>query len=549
MLLVGAVADLSAFSAKLAAIEKKHGPFSLCISTGDVATDVSQAQLAVPTLLNAFPAGDLAPNLLRLGHSGLYTTQSGLVIGYLSTTNDGDVASLAKAASGAPLDVLLLPSPPTGYNLLSPAFSTFASSGETPVPISSSALDAFLAKQPIRYILAPSPRFFEREPYAGPDGIVTRIILLAPAGKGKERWQFAASLIPAVKMESSKLREKPANATPAPFGTSAAKRGPPLEDQQSFFFATEQKRPRREHGDRRGERGEKGERGPPPDSYTCHKCNQPGHWIQDCPLRTEREPRDREPRERHPPRAPQECWFCLSSPTLSSHLLISIGASAYLAAPKGGLSEGHVLIVPVAHAGSTGELLASSAKSGDAADEARATLDEMEKYWTAVSKMESSNGNLIVGFEVSPPPPADGRRQAHMALQLVPVPGSRLDDSKFRDIATKLANRAGMEVYSGPVTESGISRGVPHDPSQAYIRFLLPEGSVTLIPSPPTQQPAHLPARPASFPFTLPRQVLVDFLGMDAGLVDWKKCALGEEKESEAVERYKERFGGFDPVV
>ena len=57
-----------------------------------------------------------------------------------------------------------------------------------------------------------------------------------------------------------------------------------------------------------------------------------------------------------------ECWFCLSNPAVTKHLIVSIGTETYVTLPKGqlcrtskdGPSEdspvpggGHVLIIPV----------------------------------------------------------------------------------------------------------------------------------------------------------------------------------------------------------
>ncbi|CAH0478636.1 unnamed protein product [Peronospora belbahrii] len=44
-----------------------------------------------------------------------------------------------------------------------------------------------------------------------------------------------------------------------------------------------------------------------------------------------------------------ECWFCLSTPALERHLIVSIGQEAYLAMPKGAICGDHLLIVPIAH--------------------------------------------------------------------------------------------------------------------------------------------------------------------------------------------------------
>lgn len=54
-----------------------------------------------------------------------------------------------------------------------------------------------------------------------------------------------------------------------------------------------------------------------------------------------------------------ECWFCLSNPAVTKHLIVSIGSETYLTFPKGPLlptpaagevgvpGGGHVLIIPV----------------------------------------------------------------------------------------------------------------------------------------------------------------------------------------------------------
>ncbi|RLN90302.1 hypothetical protein BBJ28_00021487 [Nothophytophthora sp. Chile5] len=60
-------------------------------------------------------------------------------------------------------------------------------------------------------------------------------------------------------------------------------------------------------------------------------------------------------RRNHRPPVPErsECWFCLATPTLERHLIVSIGQEAYLAMPKGAISADHLLIVPIAHEATT----------------------------------------------------------------------------------------------------------------------------------------------------------------------------------------------------
>lgn len=60
-----------------------------------------------------------------------------------------------------------------------------------------------------------------------------------------------------------------------------------------------------------------------------------------------------------------ECWFCLATPTLERHLIVSIGEEAYLAMPKGAISVDHVLIVPIAHEVSSMKLSSTAWKEID----------------------------------------------------------------------------------------------------------------------------------------------------------------------------------------
>ncbi len=50
------------------------------------------------------------------------------------------------------------------------------------------------------------------------------------------------------------------------------------------------------------------------------------------------------------------CWFCLGSPKVEKHLVVSIGKKMYLAVAKGPVCDGHVLIIPINHSQSSLEL-------------------------------------------------------------------------------------------------------------------------------------------------------------------------------------------------
>ncbi|KAL2930069.1 Zinc finger CCCH domain-containing protein 64 [Bienertia sinuspersici] len=49
----------------------------------------------------------------------------------------------------------------------------------------------------------------------------------------------------------------------------------------------------------------------------------------------------------------KECWFCLSSPSVETHLIITVGENLYCALAKGPLVDDHVLLIPVEHSPST----------------------------------------------------------------------------------------------------------------------------------------------------------------------------------------------------
>ena len=59
------------------------------------------------------------------------------------------------------------------------------------------------------------------------------------------------------------------------------------------------------------------------------------------------------PSKRPPPSRPPipqgPCWFCLGGAEVEKHLVVAVGDHTYLALPKGGLVENHVLVLPIGH--------------------------------------------------------------------------------------------------------------------------------------------------------------------------------------------------------
>lgn len=113
-----------------------------------------------------------------------------------------------------------------------------------------------------------------------------------------------------------------------------------------------------------------------------------------------------ENRRRAPP-VPErtECWFCLATPSVERHLIVSIGQEAYLAMPKGAINGDHLLIVPIAHEASTMKLSA-------------ATWSEIEKFKSALRDLFASQGKDMIVLDRN----VQTIGAAHCHLQVVGIP-------------------------------------------------------------------------------------------------------------------------------
>lgn len=124
--------------------------------------------------------------------------------------------------------------------------------------------------------------------------------------------------------------------------------------------------------------------------------------------------------------APSDCFFCLSNPKVESHMIVSIGASCYVAIAKGPLPKpsrttgflGHAIIIPIEHV-PTFRSLGDVRKS--------AVFDEVFRYQKAFVSafLKSDPASRLVFFETSR---ATG---VHQGIQFLPVPLTLL--AKFED--------------------------------------------------------------------------------------------------------------------
>uniref|UniRef100_A0A0E0ERF8 C3H1-type domain-containing protein n=1 Tax=Oryza meridionalis TaxID=40149 RepID=A0A0E0ERF8_9ORYZ len=392
--------------------------------------------------------------------------------------------------------------------------------------------------------------FYAREPYVNDSAAhVTRFIGLANVGnKEKQKFIHAISPTPASTMSSVDIHARPPNTTLSPY-ISPAKSVPveetpkrPAEDADLQYWRYDVKKQR--HGEAGGNRlcFKFTSSGSCPRGNKCNyrhdeearehynrnvcfdflnkgKCEKGpecrfAHSLSDVGAVRDTKPRS----ERR--RVESSCWFCLSSPDVESHLVISIGEGYYCALAKGPLVPNHVLVIPVEHCSSTLKMPV----------EAEA---ELGRYKDALAKNFEKEGKIAIYFEwVS-------QQSRHANLQAVPVPLSKA--SSVKKIFHLAAQRLGFEFsVVNPDGDANRARELLRsecDSKSSLFYVELPEGSVLL----------HLVDSNEKFPAQFGREVLAGLLSM-ADRADWRNCKVSKEEEIQMVDDFKQGFREFDPA-
>lgn len=402
-----------------------------------------------------------------------------------------------------------------------------------------------------RYHIAGSKGvFYAREPYVNDSAAhVTRFIGLANVGnKEKQKFIHAISPTPASTMSSVDIHARPPNTTLSPY-ISPAKSVPveetpkrPAEDADLQYWRYDVKKQR--HGEAGGNRlcFKFTSSGSCPRGSKCNyrhdeearehynrnvcfdflnkgKCEKGPECRFAHSLSDEGAVRDTKPRSERR-RVESSCWFCLSSPDVESHLVISIGEGYYCALAKGPLVPNHVLVIPVEHCSSTLKMPV----------EAEA---ELGRYKDALAKYFEKQGKIAIYFEwVS-------QQSRHANLQAVPVPLSKA--SSVKKIFHLAAQRLGFEFsVVNPDGDANRARELLRsecDSKSSLFYVELPEGSVLL----------HLVDSNEKFPAQFGREVLAGLLSM-ADRADWRNCKVSKEEEIQMVDDFKQGFREFDPA-
>lgn len=466
-----------------------------------------------------------------------------------STTLSTFLTNLKSQSQSSPIDLLLTHSLPQHLTLnskRSPKDPKASSWGCEPI---SEILKH--AKPRYHFSGGSVDEFWEREPWVwdsegnGQEALrVTRFVNLAEFGnQEKERWFYAFNLT----SSNQTTMIKPTDATPSPY-TLPPSRGNQKRNVQddefdsgpNFRFAETEvtKRARTNL---------------PPQSYVCKICDKAGHWIQECPSKTElsKNPQDgyvcricntpghriqqcpmkeSQPKGTQRPKeiGPATCWFCLSNPQVTKHLIVSIGSETYVSLPKGQLPDprsgspvpggGHVLIVPIAHYPS---LL------GLPKELSTPITSEIEAYQSSLSKLYANFNASMVSFEVAKVS-GTGARQGHGHVQVCPIPNELVE--KIEPAFVEEGKKVGIEFEQ----EDGKGEGVGEEVS--YFRVGLPSG----------KKMVHFIRPDQRFNMQFGRFVLAKVLGEDERW-DWKSCVGTEEDERWECKEFQKVFKGFEP--
>ncbi|XP_057710667.1 CWF19-like protein 1 isoform X2 [Corythoichthys intestinalis] len=516
---------LGALFNRVQSIQKKTGHFDLLLCVGEFFAATPEAEeewqryksgekkapihtyilgAGSPETAEKFPGADgceLADNITYLGRRGVFAGVSGLQIAYVSGREATREPAPAHCFASKDLAELLAPliggAKFRGVDILLTSqwpeeVWRFANKPEVDTKSCGSGALANVADKlkPRYHFAALEGIHYERLPYRNHIVLqenaqhVTRFIALASVNNpAKKKYLYAFNIVPMKTMEPSELVKQPQDVTESPYRRVAKDRDGALksgtslaaeeEPSTQFFFDLNSGR-----GRKRPHEGDRSRRKPP----------------------------------REHPLPPGECWFCLASPQVEKHLVVSIGTHCYLALAKGGLNAGHVLILPIGHYRSTVELAAE-------------VLQEMEKYKAALRSFYKSRGERCVLFERN-------FRSQHLQLQVVPVPLDCCASDDIKEAFMLQAQEQQMELAEIP-RHSDLKQIAP--PGTPYFYVELDSGEKLFY------------RIQRNFPLQFGREVLASEALLNVPTrADWKECKQSRADEEEACARLREAFQPYD---
>jgi len=503
--------NLAGLFKKVGAVNSKAGPFEMLLCVGSFFgpgnlgwQDYKAGRCKVPLPVYilgpnkqdevaCYPdleGAELCENVVYLGRQGSFTTNEGLKIAYMSGVQSADPL-MAKDYNSSLQNIQSLESSlrwdDSRYNGVDILLTSDWAKGITNRANQKTETRDLEVGSPLvsRLALLSRPRYhfcglqgehYERVPYrnhqsgAEMSKHVTRFIALAKVGnREKAKWLYAFNIVPLKNMERLELVAQPPGVTDIPFTQEHIEvQG---EKKQQFFYDMNAKMEDEGKGKKRKHDG--GEEG-----------------------------------GKRAPAGP--CWFCLSSPEVEKHLIVSVGEHSYLALAKGALTPDHVMILPISHH----QCIANLPED---------VSEEIDKFKSAVRKMYKKQGKMPVIFERN-------FKTQHLQLQIVPV---------LKDDATTVKREFLDQAASREIDLNEI-------PSHVPLTQLAVQGQPYFFVETPNKDKLFGRIN-KGFPIQFGREVLCSEQLLDMPeKEDWKSCKLSQDEEKEHTKDFRKQFSPFD---
>lgn len=470
----------------------------------------SQFRKLHPNVDNFDHGFEIVDGITFLGRSGILNTSQGLRIGYLNgqflqecteedksleyfTKEDYDSLLMSQRSSSAVVDILITAQWPRDVF----KYTTMGESMGTKADATASVLISKLCWliRPRYHFAGGFNFFYERPPFRNHRVLneaaknVTRFYSVADiTNTEKMKWIYAFNIVPAKQLSAPELVRQPEGVTENPFGKLVQEQtdqenlslmGRPQSGQ--FFFAIDST-------DQQGD-----------DGYNKRgRDNRNNH-------------QDKHPRKQL--KVDQDsCWFCLASANVDKSLIVSIGDLSYLALAKGGLTDDHMMILPIGHIRSSIEIEEHDLRS------------EITHFKTVLLEFFKAREMVPVFFERN-------FRSAHFQIHVIGLPESKAPSLKAT-VATVFDRHEYHELSMHSELFDVLSPGAPYF-------FLECPGHYKFF--------VRINTKKEFFPIQIGRDLLAhpDLLNCP-DKVDWKKCTSSPEEVKQLTHEIRKNFEPFD---
>lgn len=205
----------------------------------------------------------------------------------------------------------------------------------------------------------------------------------------------------------------------------------------------------------------------------------------------------------------EKCWFCLSSPDVEKHLIVTVGENFYIALAKGPVNNHHVLILPVEHIQSAAQLSEDH-------------FQELELFKRSLKKFFESLNKVAVFFERN-------YKAFHMQVNAIPI--DRDLEWQIKETFTEKAEEFGLTFETIPKLMSSND---------------LPERSPYFVIELPNNE-THITRQMNRFPLNFGREIVcAETLLNSEDKIDWRQCSLSKNIEEDLIRTFREGYKEFD---